>query len=39
MQIRKVLFRHVKAHTGNNDWESRYNDKVDKLAQNCLIKN
>jgi ribonuclease HI len=32
-KIRKVSFKHVKAHTGKDDWESIYNNKVDILAQ------
>jgi ribonuclease HI len=33
MKSRKTVFRHVRAHTGANTWEARYNDKVDRLAQ------
>jgi ribonuclease HI len=36
MQTRKLILRHVKAHTGKNNWESINNDKVDKLAKNIL---
>lgn len=36
---RKVLVRHVRAHTNRNDWESTYNAKVDALVRNCLINN
>jgi ribonuclease HI len=36
IQIRKISLRHVKAHTGNNDWESLFNDQVDKLAKSAL---
>lgn len=36
-QHRKTVFRHVKAHTKNTDWESRYNDKVDRLARGALV--
>jgi ribonuclease HI len=32
---RKVSLRFVKAHTGNNNWESIYNHKVDQMAQNA----
>jgi len=30
---RKVICRHVKAHTGKKDWESIWNAKADELAQ------
>lgn len=33
MKKRKVVFRHVRAHTGKNTWEAKYNDKVDRLAR------
>jgi ribonuclease HI len=37
MSERKLSMRHVKAHTGGKDWESIYNDKVDKLAKASVI--
>ena len=36
IQDRKVVFRHVKAHTNKTDWESVNNDIVDKLAQTIV---
>lgn len=33
IKLRNVVFRHVRAHTGENTWEARWNDIVDKLAQ------
>ena len=33
MQTRKIALRHVRAHTGAQNWESIFNDKVDKLAR------
>ncbi len=33
MSKRKVVFRHVMAHTGKQTWEAKYNDIVDKMAQ------
>ncbi|OQR91050.1 ribonuclease [Achlya hypogyna] len=30
---RRILWRHVKAHTNKKDWESVWNDKADQLAQ------
>jgi len=38
LHTRKIVFRHVKAHTGQANWEARYNDKVDRLAQSQLAK-
>jgi ribonuclease HI len=35
---RPLTLRHVRAHTGKNTWEARYNDKVDKLAKSAAIK-
>ena len=32
-QARRVLWRHVKAHTGREDWESRWNDVADQEAK------
>lgn len=37
MKERKLCMRHVKAHTGNSDWESKYNDMADKLARGCVM--
>lgn len=34
---RKTIWKHVRAHTGKQDWESINNDKVDKLAQASLV--
>lgn len=36
MKQRKVVFHHVRAHTGKKDWASVYNDKVDKLARSSI---
>jgi len=36
LEKRKVVFKHVRAHTGGSDWESIWNDKVDKLASSML---
>ncbi len=33
LQTRKAIWRHVKAHTGKDDWISIQNDKVDRLAK------
>ena len=33
LQNRKTIFKHVKAHTGKCDFESYWNNEVDKLAQ------
>jgi ribonuclease HI len=33
MLKRKLIMIHVKAHTGNSNWESKYNDLADKLAK------
>lgn len=35
---RKLILKHVRAHTGKKDWESLYNDKVDKLARGALLE-
>ncbi len=32
---RKVVFKHVLAHTGGSDWHSVWNDKADTLAKNA----
>lgn len=37
LQTRKVSMRHVRAHTGSRDWESTFNDQVDKLAKSVLV--
>ena len=34
---RKVVFRHVKAHTSQKTWEAIHNDKVDKLARSTCM--
>lgn len=39
LQNRKVVFKHVKAHTNDTSWESRFNNKVDKLAKSHIQKN
>jgi len=31
-QLRKIIYKHVKAHTGNNDWESIWNQRADDAA-------
>jgi len=33
IKLRNVVFRHVRAHTGENTWEARWNDKVDISAR------
>ena len=33
---RKLVLRHVKAHTGKPCWESRFNDKVDLMAKKVV---
>jgi ribonuclease HI len=38
MQQRKVSFRHVKAHTGDGNWEARYNDIVDRMARSAAAR-
>lgn len=38
MSERTTIFRHVKAHTGKNDWESYHNDQADKLAKRSYFK-
>ena len=30
---RKTIFKHVRAHTGKDTWEARYNDMADRLAR------
>lgn len=35
MSKRKTNFHHVRAHTNQTDWFSKYNDIADKLAQSC----
>ncbi len=37
MKKRKVAFRHVMAHTGKQTWEAKYNDIVDKMAQQITL--
>jgi ribonuclease HI len=36
---RKVIFKHVLAHTGGDDWHSIWNDKADKLAKDAAQGN
>jgi ribonuclease HI len=33
IKMRNVVFRHVRAHTGKDTWEARWNDKVDVNAR------
>jgi ribonuclease HI len=33
----RVIFHHVRAHTKNQDWESRLNAKVDMLARDACV--
>lgn len=35
---RRIIWRHVKAHTGGLDWESVWNDKVDRLARQTALQ-
>jgi len=35
----KIIFYHVKSHTGKKDYESIHNDIVDKLARQNNINN
>lgn len=37
MTKRKVVFKHVRAHTGKNDWESINNDLADKMAKKAAF--
>jgi ribonuclease HI len=37
IKLRNVMFRHVRAHTGENTWEAHWNDIVDKLAQSKTL--
>jgi ribonuclease HI len=30
---RRIIWRHVKAHTGRTDWKSKWNDAADRAAQ------
>ncbi|GLD92199.1 hypothetical protein PINS_up000732 [Pythium insidiosum] len=32
---RRIIWRHVKAHTGRSDWQSKWNDVADKAARNA----
>ncbi|KAJ3136712.1 RNA-DNA hybrid ribonuclease [Geranomyces variabilis] len=34
---RRVLWRHVKAHSGRKDWHSVWNDKVDRMAKGAAL--
>jgi len=31
-QLRRIIYKHVKAHTGNTDWESIWNQRADDAA-------
>lgn len=35
---RPIVFKHVRAHTGRNDWESTYNNEADKLARESIMR-
>jgi ribonuclease HI len=35
-QLRRIEIHHVRAHTGRQDWMSKWNDTVDKLAKEAL---
>lgn len=37
MKKRVVVFKHVKAHTGKNDWASFHNDLADRLAKKAAL--
>jgi ribonuclease HI len=37
ISVRKVVFRHVKAHTNGTSWEAVNNDKVDNIAKQSAI--
>lgn len=37
MQKRVVVFRHVRAHTGKQDWQSIHNDIADKMAKQAAL--
>ena len=39
IELRKVEFKHVEAHTNKKDWESVWNDKADKAAKNIIQSN
>lgn len=39
LKLRKVEFKHVKAHTDKNDWESIWNNKVDHIARQTIVPN
>jgi ribonuclease HI len=34
---RKLVMRHVKAHTNNNTWEAKYNDIADQMARRAAL--
>lgn len=38
-KTRKVAYRHVKAHTNLDSWESKHNAKADKMAKQAAFKN
>jgi len=37
MKQRVIVFKHVKAHTGKNDWASIHNDLADRLAKKAAL--
>lgn len=37
MQKRRVVFRHVKAHTNSDDWQSIHNARADKMAREAAL--
>jgi ribonuclease HI len=37
MKQRVIVFKHVKAHTGKNDWASIHNDIADRLAKKAAL--
>lgn len=37
MKHRVIIFKHVKAHTGKNDWASIHNDLADRLAKKAAL--
>uniref|UniRef100_A0A6C0KWW7 ribonuclease H n=1 Tax=viral metagenome TaxID=1070528 RepID=A0A6C0KWW7_9ZZZZ len=36
-QLRRVVYKHVMAHTGRDDWESVWNDRADKEANKAAL--
>jgi ribonuclease HI len=37
LKKRKVVFKHVRAHTGKKDWESINNDLADRMAKTAAF--